>query len=268
MSSNAAPVRDQALTELAALGAGSGDALGLLRDVRQVATFADQVLGQLARLAGLVDATGAYAEAGYSSAAAFLRHGCGRSPGRAGELVAVGRALRRSGATGAALDGGQVSFDAAHVICRAAGQIDDRDLAAAAEQEMVAAATGGLSGSRPVPDDGWRRPGLDPRELRRLGEDLTYRADPDAVEERQRKRFERRYLSFGLTLDGVGTISGACSDSLSIEIIKTAAEAFSPPGGPTTPGPPPSGGWTGWPAPARPPSTPARRPAGTEPCPT
>jgi hypothetical protein len=64
-----------------------------------------------------------------------------------------------------------------------------------------------------------------------LGEDLTYRADPDAVEERQRKRFERRYLSFGLTLDEVGTISGACSDALSIEIIKTAADAFSPPGG-------------------------------------
>ncbi len=232
MTSNGVPVRDQALAELAALGAGSGDALGLLVQTRQVAVFADQVLGQLARLAGLVDATGAYAEAGYSSAAAFLRHGCGRSPGRAGELVAVGRALRRSGATGAALDGGQVSFDAAHVICRAAGQIDDRDLAAAAEQEMVAAATDGLPGTRPVPDHGWRRPGLDPRELRRLGEDLTYRADPDAVEERQRKRFERRYLSFGLTLDGVGTISGACSDSLSIEIIKTAAEAFSPPGGP------------------------------------
>jgi hypothetical protein len=72
---------------------------------------------------------------------------------------------------------------------------------------------------------------LDPRELRRLGEDLAYRADPDAVEERQRARFERRYLSFGLTLDSVGTISGACSDSLSMEIIKTAAEAFSPPGG-------------------------------------
>jgi hypothetical protein len=74
-------------------------------------------------------------------------------------------------------------------------------------------------------------PGLDPRELRRLGEDLTYRADPDGVEERQRKRFERRYLSFGITLDNVGTISGACSDALSMEIIRTAAEAFSPPGG-------------------------------------
>src|SRR6202000_20618 len=80
--------------------------------------------------------------------------------------------------------------------------------------------------------DAWPRPGLDPRELRRMGEDLTYRADPDAVEERQRKRLERRSLSFGITLDEVGTISGACSDALSIEIIKTAADAGRPPRGP------------------------------------
>ncbi|HWG13160.1 MAG TPA: hypothetical protein VG268_07810 [Streptosporangiaceae bacterium] len=191
--------RDQVLAELAALGPVPGDALTLLVQVRQVAVFADQVLGQLARLA----------------------------------------------ATGRAMAGGRVSFDAAHVICRAAGQIDDEALAAAAEKEMLAAAATGLPGSRPAAeavskpadkpvgagDDQaapeWVAPGLDPRELRRLGEDLTYRADPDAVEERQRKRFERRYLCFGLTPDDVGTISGASSDTLSMEIIKTAVEAFS-----------------------------------------
>jgi Domain of unknown function (DUF222) len=243
--------RDRMLAELATLGPVPGNGLGLLVQVRQVAVFADQVLGQLARLAGLVDSTGAYVEAGYSSAAAFLRHGCGRSTGRAGELVATGRALPRLQATGQAMDQGQISFDAAHVISRAVTQIADERVAAAAEQQMLAAATTGLPGSRSAAeatskpadgaDDGrpasgprateWAAPGLDPRELRRLGEDLTYRADPDAAEERQRKRFERRYLSFGLTLDDVGTISGACSDALSMEIIKTAAEAFSPPGG-------------------------------------
>ncbi|MBV9795816.1 MAG: DUF222 domain-containing protein, partial [Actinobacteria bacterium] len=234
---------DRVLADLAGIGSDSADALGLLVQVRQVAVFADQVLGQLARLVGVVDASGAYAEAGYSSAAAFLRHGCGRSPGRAGELVATGRALRRQLATGTALTAGRISFDAANVICRAVSQIDDEVVAGAAEQDMLAAATIGLPGSRcaaeatgtagadpspavepPTEPDsapGWRRPGLDPRELRRLGEDLTYRADPDAVEERQKKRFERRYLSFGLTLDGAGTISGACSDGLSTEIIKT-----------------------------------------------
>jgi hypothetical protein len=292
--------RDQVLAELATPGPGPGDALSLLAQARELARFADQVHGELARLIGLIDATGAYAEAGYGSTAAFARHACGRAHARAGELVATGRALRQLGATRTALAAGRVSFDAAHVICRAVSQIGDQTLAAAAEQQMLDAATTGLPGSRtaaeavgaraggapseagtgtgtgtglgsdadmdggldcggardadggsgadpqtgepgasgsdadgahPADQGSWVLPGLDPRELRRLGEDLTYRADPDAVEERQRKRFERRYLSFGITLDNVGTISGACSDALSMEIIRTAAEAFSPPGG-------------------------------------
>jgi hypothetical protein len=229
MISHGVTTRDQVLAELATLGSADGDALSLLIQVRQVAVFADQVLGELARLAGLVDRTGAHAEAGYSSAAAFLRHGCGRSAARAGELVAVGRALPRLAATGQALAAGQLSFDAAHVISRAANQISDGAAATATEQQMLTAATGGRAAGPSSPE--WMRPGLDPRELRRLGEDLTYRADPDGVEERQRQRFERRYLCFGLTLDDVGTISGACGDTLSLEIIRTAAEAFGPPGG-------------------------------------
>jgi hypothetical protein len=229
MISDGVTTRDRVLAELAALGPADGDALGLLTQVRRVAVFADQVLGELARLAGIVERTGAYAEAGYSSTAAFLRHACGRSAARAGELVAVGRALPQLAATGQAVAAGQLSFDAAHVISRAADQIGDEQAAVAAERELLTAATTGL-GANPPPSE-WVRPGLGPRELRRLGEDLAYRADPDGVEERQRKRFERRYLSFGLTLDDVGTISGACGDGLSLEIIKTASEAFGPPGG-------------------------------------
>ncbi|HEY2280428.1 MAG TPA: DUF222 domain-containing protein [Streptosporangiaceae bacterium] len=259
--------RDQVLADLATLGTATNDAVSLLSQTRDLARFADQVQGELARLAGIIDASGAYAEVGYTSAAAFLRYGCGRSAVRAGELVTTGRARSRLRATAHALAEGQVSFDAARVISRATAQIDEETLAAAAERQLLAAATTGLPGSRsaaeatarhgppsgddaggsePNPPDAaasgtdaasgadrwsWVLPGLDPRELRRLGEDLTYRADPDAVEERQRKRFERRYLSFGITLDNVGTISGACSDALSMEIIRTAAEAFSPPGG-------------------------------------
>jgi hypothetical protein len=244
MGSTDVIARDQVLAELATLGTGTNDAVSLLSQTRDLATFADQVQGELARLAGIVDASGAYAEVGYTSAAAFLRYGCGRSAVHAGELVATGRARPRLRATAQALAEGRVSFDAAHVISRATTQIEDDTLAAAAEQQLLTAATTGLPGSRsaaeaaahaddPAPADrgSWVPPGLDPRELRRLGEDLTYRADPDAVEERQRKRFERRYLSFGITLDNVGTISGACSDALSIEIITTAVDAFSPPGG-------------------------------------
>jgi hypothetical protein len=268
MRSGIVTARDQVLAELASPGPAPGDALSLLTRARDLARFADQVQGALAQLIGLIDASGAYTHAGYGSAAAFARHACGRAHARAGELVATGRALRQLEATRQALAAGQVSFDAAHVICRAVSQISDQTLAAAAEQQLLTAVTTGLPGSRSAaeavdaraggapgePGDGtqtggpsasdrdtngadpagrvsWVMPGLDPRELRRLGEDLTYRADPDAVEERQRKRFERRYLSFGITLDNVGTISGACSDALSMEIIRTAAEAFSPPGG-------------------------------------
>ena len=77
----------------------------------------------------------------------------------------------------------------------------------------------------------WAAPGLDPGQLRRLGEELVYRADPDGVEERQRKRFERRHLSLGFTFDQSGTISGVCGDAVSLEIIRTAVDAFGPPGG-------------------------------------
>ena len=270
--------------------------------------------GELARLTGVLDACGGVGEAGYKSTAGFLRHACGRSPGRAGELVATGRALRRLEATGQALMAGEISFDAAHVICRAAGQIEDDAAALAAEEQMLAAARNQRpdparragAGQQPGPDHapggqgspggnaspgrgripggdaapggqgpGWaafrtarrdrkasspgpaggqgpagragdlrvsrrcrvRRvswagggfPGLDPSPLRMLGEELIYRADPDAVEERERKRFERRHLSFGFTMENTGTISAACGDTLSLEIIKTAVQAFGPP---------------------------------------
>ena len=39
------------------------------------------------------------------------------------------------------------------------------------------------------------------------------------------------HLSFGLTLDNTGVLSGSCGDAVSYEIVRTAAEAFSPPAG-------------------------------------
>jgi hypothetical protein len=136
------------LAELAALGPAPADAgrpggveaVGLLSQVRDLAAFADQVTGELARLAAALDAVDGAAEAGYSSVAGFLRHGCGRSPGRAGELVAAGRALQRLAATGKALMAGELSFDAAHVICRTAGQIEDDAAALVMEELLLAAA--------------------------------------------------------------------------------------------------------------------------------
>ncbi len=301
MCSPGMTVRDRVLADLAGLGPGVTGTVTLLGVVRDLAVFADQVQGELARLAGVLDAVDGAAEAGYSSTAAFLRHGCGRSAGRAGELVATGRALRALQATGQALMAGQISFDAAHVICRAAAQIPDPAMAQVAEEQMLAfartrppesvppspaddqprpapapdaePATDPDAGPDANPDAGpdanpdagpdanpdagpdpdanpdadagpdadadggagpgagpwWASPGLDPGQLRRLGEELIYRADPAGAEERERKRFERRHLSFGFTLEDAGTLTGACGDRASAEIIKTAVHAFGPP---------------------------------------
>jgi Domain of unknown function (DUF222) len=144
MCSPGVTARDRVLAELVALGPSPADvcrpggveAVELLGQVRDLAAFADQVTGELARLAAALDAVDGASEAGYSSVAGFLRHGCGRSPGRAGELVAAGRALRRLEATGKALMAGELSFDAAHVICRTAGQIED-DAAALVMEELL-----------------------------------------------------------------------------------------------------------------------------------
>jgi len=53
----------------------------------------------------------------------------------------------------------------------------------------------------------------------------------EAAEEREHCRWDKRHLSFGLTLDNTGMLSGTCGDAVSYEIVRTAAEAFSPPGG-------------------------------------
>ena len=74
-------------------------------------------------------------------------------------------------------------------------------------------------------------PGLDTARFRQFAEEVAYRADPDAADEREQRRWDKRHLSFGLTLDATGMLSGTCGDAVSYEILRTAAEAFSPPGG-------------------------------------
>jgi hypothetical protein len=206
--------RDAALAELASLDPRSLDTTGLMRQITDLSTFISQAQGQLARLAGTLDASGGSAESGHKSAAAFLRNECGSTAGHAGELVATARGLRRLPGTEAALDAGQISFDQAQVIVRATAAIDDEDKITLAERVLLDAA-----------------PGIDVGQLRQFGEEIAYRAAPGKIEERERKRWEKRYMSFGLTLDDTGTISGSCGDTVSFEIIRTAAEAFAPPGG-------------------------------------
>jgi hypothetical protein len=204
--------RDAALAELVRLDPTALDATALMGQITDLATFISQAQGQLTRLTATLDTTGGAAEAGHKSASAFLRTQCGLAPGRASAVVATSRGLPELAATEQALHAGVISFDQAQIIVQTATGLGEA--AGLAEQVLLDHA-----------------PGLDTARLRQFADEVAYRADPGAAEEREKKRWDKRYLSFGLTLDNTGVLSGSCGDAVSYEIVRTAAEAFSPPGG-------------------------------------
>jgi hypothetical protein len=206
--------RDAALAQLAGLDPAMLDTAALMGQITDLATFISQAQGHLARLAGVLDATGGAADAGYTSASAFLRTRCGLSPGHAAAVTTTARGLRGLQATQEALAAGVISFDQAQVITRTTAGLDDTDAATLAERVLLDHA-----------------PGLDTARFRQFAAEVAYRADPGAADEREKRRWERRDLSFGLTLDSTGMLSGTCGDAVSYEIVRTAAEAFGPPGG-------------------------------------
>jgi hypothetical protein len=206
--------RDAALAQLADLDPAELDAAALMTQITDLATFISQAQGHLARLAGTLDATGGAAEAGCKSTPAFLRTRCGLSPGHAAAVTTTARSLRDRPATADALGAGVISFDQAQIITRATADLDDTQTAAVAERVLLDHA-----------------PGLDTARFREFAAEVAHRADPGAAEEREKKRWDKRHLSFGLTLDSTGVLSGSCGDAVSYEIVRTAAEAFGTPGG-------------------------------------
>jgi hypothetical protein len=204
--------RDAALAELACVDPDALDAVSLMGQMTDLAAFISQAQGQLARLAATLDTTGGAAEAGHKSVSAFLRTRCGLAPGRAAAVVATSRGLRGLEATEKALHAGVISFDQAQIVVQAAAGLGEA--AGLAERVLLDHA-----------------PGLDTARLRQFAGEVAYRADPGAAEEREKRRWDKRYLSFGLTLDSTGVLSGSCGDAVCYEIVRTAAEAFSPPAG-------------------------------------
>ena len=204
--------RDAALAELARLDPAALDAACLMDQIDDLARFISQAQGQLSRLTATLDATGGAAEAGHKSASAFLRTRCGLAPGRAAGVIATARGLAGLEATAKAVDAGIISFDQAQIIVQTTSSLGEA--ADLAERVLLDHA-----------------PGLDTARFRQFAEEVAYRADPDAAEEREQRRWDKRHLSFGLTLDSTGMLSGTCGDAVSYEILRTAAEAFSPPGG-------------------------------------
>jgi Domain of unknown function (DUF222)/HNH endonuclease len=204
--------RDAALAELARLDPAVLDAAALMGQITDLAVFISQAQGQLTRLTATLDTTGGAAEAGHKSASAFLRTQCGLAPGRAAAVVATGRGLQQLEATEKALHAGVISFDQAQIIVGTTTGLGEA--AGLAEQVLLDHA-----------------PGLDTARLRQFAGEVACRADPGGAEEREKRRWDKRHLSFGLTLDSTGVLSGSCGDSVSYEIVRTAAEAFSPPAG-------------------------------------
>jgi hypothetical protein len=204
--------RDATLAQLASLDPTALDAAALMSQITDLATFVSQAQGQLTRLTGALDATGGAADAGFKSTSAFLRTRCGVSPGRAAAVVATARGLRELRATEQALQAGVISFDQAQVIAQTTSDLGEA--AGHAERALLDHA-----------------PGLDTAKFRQFADEVAHRADPDAAEEREKRRWEKRHLSFGLTLDNTGVLSGSCGDAVSLEIVRTAAEAFGTPGG-------------------------------------
>jgi hypothetical protein len=129
-------------------------------------------------------------------------------------VTTTARGLRGLDATREALAAGVISFDQAQIITRTTAGLDDTDAATLAERVLLDHA-----------------PGLDTARFRQFAAEVAYRADPGAADEREERRWNKRHLSFGLTLDGTGMLSGSCGDAVSLEIVRTAAEAFGPPGG-------------------------------------
>ena len=92
-----------------------------------------------------------------------------------------------------------ISFDQAQIITRTTADLDDPQAAALAERVLLDHA-----------------PGLDTARFREFAAEVAYRADPGAADEREKRRWEQRHLSFGLTLDSTGMLSGTCGDAVSL----------------------------------------------------
>ena len=206
--------RDVALAELARLDPAVLDAAALMGQIADLAGFISQAQGHLTRLAASPGYDGwggrGRAQVRVGVLADPVRPGSGRGPRR---WWPPRRGLREMEATGKALHAGVISFDQAQIIVQAAAGLGEA--AGVAEQVLLDHA-----------------PGLDTARLRQFADEVAYRADPGGVEEREKKRWDKRHLSFGLTLDSTGVLSGSCGDAVSYEIVRTAAEAFSPPAGP------------------------------------
>ena len=204
--------RDAALAELARLDPAALDAAALMGEITDLATFISQAQGQLSRLTATLDSTGGAAEARSSS----RRRSC-----------APGAAWRRDGPPQwSPPPAAWPAWKPPKRRCTP-GRSPSTSPSSSRPPAGLGQDTAGLA-EQVLLD---HAPGLDTARFRQFAEEVAYRADPDAADEREQRRWDKRHLSFGLTLDNTGMLSGTCGDAVSYEILRTAAEALTPRGG-------------------------------------
>ncbi len=138
-----------------------------------------------------IDRSGAFADDGSKSTKAFLRKACGESDGWATRQVRVGRELAdRMPATRQAWIDGKLGGVHADVIRSAIKALDD-ELAAEIETTLADAA-----------------PDIPLADLSALAELIRQQTAPDDTAERDRKHFDRQYLTVAKTMDGQYDLRG------------------------------------------------------------
>ncbi|HEX6678481.1 MAG TPA: DUF222 domain-containing protein [Actinomycetes bacterium] len=154
----------------------------------------DQAEGAWLRLVAAADARGAPgAERGVvAPTAGWLRAGCRMSPALAAQRVRTARALHRGPlpTVGEALAAGELSYQHAAALADATHDLPPAKVAEADPVFADAART------------------LDPPRLRRVAEHLRDLVDPDAADERTRKRLGKRGLWLSSTFDGMVDVKG------------------------------------------------------------
>jgi hypothetical protein len=180
----------------------------------------DRLEGQWLRELAGVDgrgAAGAETDTQVLSTASWLRNQLRLGAGAARQAVRTARALFRGPlqATAQALAAGEVSPAHAAVLAHGTG---DLPVATTAEAE-------------PVLLEAARR--LDPRRLRRVVNHLRYVADPDAAEQEQQRRFDRRGVWLPPTWEGMVALGGLL-DPEAGQTLLAALEPLARPPAPTT----------------------------------
>ena len=192
-----AAVRPNPLTELhAALDGCAAESVrelpdaALAEDLVELRRAADRVEAEFARRLALFDHRKACRTEGALSTTAWLRHRCKLSSGAAIERTAMARHRAELPLTAAAFAQGELGYEHARVITRAAGSIGDETMQGA-EHILVEAATR-----------------LDPQRLQIAADHLRHYLAPERMHRDANDEHERRALFISPLLEGVFRIDG------------------------------------------------------------